>query len=179
MDYRPPEPREARLRQRMLALVASGPPALSRDHYDPGHFTASAFVLSPDGGRLLLILHDKLGLWLQPGGHVEPGDADLLAAARREVAEEVGIDQLTLAHEGIYDVDIHDIPPHRDAPAHEHFDLRFAFRARSEALVVGTEVRDARWWPLDALCDGLESDGSVRRAAMRLARPAAAHEATR
>ena len=60
--------------------------ACERSHFAPGHFTASAFVLSPDRRELILIHHKKLGIWVQPGGHVETSDEDLLSAARREVA---------------------------------------------------------------------------------------------
>ena len=54
---------------RMIELAQSGEESLRRDAFSPGHFTASAFVLSPRRDQLLLILHKKLGLWLQPGGH--------------------------------------------------------------------------------------------------------------
>ena len=85
--YRADGERDERFRQRMLALLAD-PRCFSRDAFVPGHFTASTFVLSPAGDGLLLILHAKLALWLQPGVHVEPDDVDLLAAARRELAED-------------------------------------------------------------------------------------------
>ncbi len=37
---------------------------------------------------MLLTLHRKAGLWLQFGGHFEPEDASILAAATREAREE-------------------------------------------------------------------------------------------
>ena len=83
----------------------------ARDHFVPGHVTASAFVWSPDRGSVLLIHHGKLHRWLQPGGHVEPGDLDVIAAARREVAEEVGLDDVDIVGAGLFDVDVHIIPP--------------------------------------------------------------------
>jgi 8-oxo-dGTP pyrophosphatase MutT (NUDIX family) len=54
----------------------------------PKHFTASAFVLRSDR-RLLLLHHDKLGVWLYPGGHVEESETPDTAAIR-EVLEESG-----------------------------------------------------------------------------------------
>ena len=62
----------------------------SRRRFDPGHFTASAFVLSPDGGSIVMIRHRRLDRWLQPGGHVEAHDRDVKEAARREAIEEAG-----------------------------------------------------------------------------------------
>jgi 8-oxo-dGTP diphosphatase len=53
------------------------------------HFTASAIVLD-DNGRVLLVHHNKVGLWLYPGGHIDPNE-DPAQAALREVHEETGI----------------------------------------------------------------------------------------
>lgn len=163
---------ERRHRLRMLGLLEAGEVAFSRDHFDPGHFTASAFVLSPDGRRLLMILHGKLGRWLQPGGHVEVDDVDLAMAAMREVCEETGLHatQLRLTSDGIFDIDIHGIPARGDDPAHEHFDVRYLLRATSEEVRDTGEVDDVRWVPL-AEVDALESDASVMRAVARVPRP--------
>jgi len=157
---------EAEHVDRMRELLRAEDP-FARSHFTPGHFTASAFVLSPARDALLLIHHRKLGLWLQPGGHVESGDVDMIAAARREVAEEVGIVRLELAREGIFDVDIHRIPERPGEPAHEHFDVRFLFRALDRELAIGEEVRDARWVRI-ADVGSVHSDESVLRAMRKL-----------
>jgi 8-oxo-dGTP pyrophosphatase MutT (NUDIX family) len=103
--YRPRDSREAEFVRRMQDLLAR-PAPFARSSFEPGHFTASAFVLSPDRARVLLVFHNKLRLLLQPGGHVDPGDESLALAARREVSEEVGLVDLTsLDGEGIFDLD--------------------------------------------------------------------------
>jgi len=51
---------------RMQELLGRGSQAFSRSCYEPGHFTASAFVLSPDQSELLLINHAKLKLGFSP-----------------------------------------------------------------------------------------------------------------
>ena len=69
----------------------------------------------------------------------------------------------------LIDLDIHPIPPRAPEPAHEHFDLRFAFRALDEALVAADEVHDAIWVRWDDL-DAYDVDASVVRAAEILRR---------
>ena len=81
-------------RKRALELLTAGPAAMTRAHR-AGHVTASALVVDGDG-RVLLCLHGRLGLWMQLGGHCEPGDATLAAAALREATEESGIAGLIL-----------------------------------------------------------------------------------
>ncbi|MEZ4321278.1 MAG: NUDIX hydrolase [Myxococcota bacterium] len=157
--YAPADDREARHLADMRALaLADG--SCSRDHFVPGHFTASAFVLSPDGGSLLLIHHAKLDRWLQPGGHIEPDDVDLIAAARREVAEEVGLDDVQLLEPCPFDLDIHEIPARKADPVHRHFDVRFLFRAPSLEFRAGSDALAARWVPLDQV-SAMESRGPV------------------
>ncbi len=75
----------------MSVLARSPGDVLSSMHFDPGHFTASGFVTDPTNSRMLVIHHRRLDMWLQPGGHVEPTDPTLLAAAVREVLEETGV----------------------------------------------------------------------------------------
>lgn len=160
---------DAAHRSRMESLLEQSADPLARVSFRPGHFTASAFVLSPDRTRVLLIHHAKLDRWLQPGGHIEPEDADVLDAARREVSEETGLTELDAPATGeeLLDVDIHAIPAHGLEPAHEHFDLRTAFLARDTDVAAGDGVRAARWFRFDELED-VAADASVRRAIRRL-----------
>ena len=51
-------------------------------------FTVATFVV--DNGRVLLLHHRKLSMWLPPGGHIEPDELPDDAAVR-EVLEETGI----------------------------------------------------------------------------------------
>lgn len=151
-------------RMRQLLLVPGDP--FSGRHTAPGHFTASAFVLCPERRRVLLIHHRKLGRWLQPGGHIEPADADLVAAARREVIEETGV-AVEAASGGIFDVDIHDIPANAKDAAHQHFDVRYAFIACSDRLEASPEELGARWVELSAVAL-LSDEVSVLRCTERL-----------
>ena len=156
---------------RIQGLVCDALDPFDRAHYAPGHVTASAFVVDRARAKVLLILHGKLERWLQPGGHIEPEDRSVVAAAQREVLEETG---LTVAADGceLLDVDVHQIPARKDQPAHEHFDVRFVFeRTRGEARA-GSDARHVRWVPIRKLLDCTEpelpSDESVLRALRKL-----------
>lgn len=52
------------------------------------HFTASALII--DKGKVLLVYHKKLDVWLYPGGHIE-ADENPEEALLREVREETGL----------------------------------------------------------------------------------------
>ncbi|MDH3260303.1 MAG: NUDIX domain-containing protein [Acidimicrobiia bacterium] len=146
LTHQPVGYREAGHLEAMLALLDSPGDSLSRLHFDPGHFTASGFVVSPDRLSVLLVHHIKLGKWLQSGGHVEPGDSNLETAARREVMEETGLEDMDLM--GLLDLDVHRFPERGGGPAHDHLDVRFGFLAHSEEAAVGDGTSDVNWFPL-------------------------------
>ncbi|MFF3579549.1 NUDIX hydrolase [Streptomyces mirabilis] len=123
-----------------------------------GHVTASALVIDPVGGRVLLTLHRKLRMWLQMGGHCEPGDPTLAAAALREATEESGIEGLILLPGGPVTLDRHAIP----APCNWHLDVQYAALAPPEAVAaISDESLDLRWFPYEEVAD--VADASVVR----------------
>ncbi|MFG3552331.1 NUDIX domain-containing protein [Streptomyces sp. NPDC047725] len=124
-----------------------------------GHVTCGAIVLDPLG-RVLHVLHLTSGKILAPGGHAEPSDESLPAAALRELHEETGIPPQAVTpwpgYERVpFDIDIHDIDAHpgKGEPGHQHFDLRFLFRLHTtnETPVVlqEEEVGGIEWRPVD------------------------------
>lgn len=170
-SHQPSDEAEEAHRDAILALLDGPEDPFSRASYTPGHVTASAFVLSPDRSQVLLIWHSKLHRWLQPGGHLDPGDADVVAAARREVAEETAVVDVSPGpgFPTLLDVDVHVIPPNpkRGEPEHRHFDVRVALVAESDRIAAGDDALDARWVRLDEVA-AMETDASVLRAVARL-----------
>ena len=173
--YNPADSDEQGYRREMLDLAAVAHDPFDRTQYEPGHFTASGFVVHPDGDQVLLIHHAKIGAWLQPGGHIDPGDRSALGAAVREIAEETGAVDLTPVTEAAVDVDIHIFPERSDQPEHRHYDVRFALVAADSNLTANHEVLEVRWAtlaeaavlnpdrsvvrPIRKLLSGLSSDG--------------------
>jgi 8-oxo-dGTP pyrophosphatase MutT (NUDIX family) len=113
---------------------------------------------------VLIIWHERLQRWLQPGGHVEAGDPDPLGAARREVLEETGVD-VSNVPAVLAGVDVHQIPAARGEPAHWHHDLVFGFRMATSGPTVMGEARTA-WRRVDEL-SAVGADAALRRAVAR------------
>jgi len=121
------------------------------------HFTASAFVVDETCERVCLVAHAKLGRLLQPGGHVEPTDLSLEAAALREGHEETSLElALHPTAPRPFDLDIHEIPERPGEPAHYHLDVRYLVVGRGEPCA------GAAWYAL-----GEAGDESVARLAAK------------
>ncbi|HEV7325742.1 MAG TPA: NUDIX domain-containing protein [Bosea sp. (in: a-proteobacteria)] len=127
----------------------------------PGHATTSAFVLSPDHGRILLIDHVVIGRWLQPGGHYEPA-ATFHDSAQREAVEETGVSSPMLHpwHRGgdlPFAIDSQEVPgnPRRNEPPHIHHDLQYLFTADPALPLIAEEeeVHAAAWKPIAELAE--------------------------
>jgi 8-oxo-dGTP pyrophosphatase MutT (NUDIX family) len=143
--HAPADAKEEADRAAMLHFLAHLPSPFSAAQH-AAHFTASALVVDPNRERTCLVLHRKLGLWLQPGGHVEAADPSIALGALREAQEETGLDARLAADLPVH-LDVHEIPERPDMPAHLHLDVRFLTIADGEPTL-SEESTDVRWWPL-------------------------------
>jgi 8-oxo-dGTP pyrophosphatase MutT (NUDIX family) len=121
--WQAPHPQQERLRTELLAHCAAHPDARWKQG-PPAHLTASALVLNASLDKVLLTLHAKAGTWFQFGGHFEPGDAGVHAAATREAREESGIAGLEL-HPQLVHLDRHRLLAAGFGRCREHLDLLF------------------------------------------------------
>ncbi len=122
--YRPQDQAEAADVERLRELAqTSGNPWLRTE---PLHATASAVIVHPATGRVLLRWHQRHQAWLQVGGHGDPGESDPLAIALREAVEETGLTDLAPWPDAqLRHVTIVTVPASAAEPAHQHADLRF------------------------------------------------------
>ena len=131
--------RERRSRLRLLRLLERVPRPFDR-LAGPIHITGSAVVAGRRG--TILHRHRLLGIWLQPGGHLEPGELPAEAAGR-EGFEETG---LRLRHPPggprLVHVDLHPAPH-----GHLHLDLRYLLLAPDrEPSPASGESQECAWF---------------------------------
>jgi 8-oxo-dGTP pyrophosphatase MutT (NUDIX family) len=126
------------------------------------HFTATAYVVAD--GRTLLLWHSKLGMWLPPGGHLEPNE-DPVQGALREVLEETGVESAVIPPADLLIVDSPEVLPppavilvedivRNDQPFHQHIDHVYFTRALETVDFAAPIPHGAhRWFTADELAE--------------------------
>jgi 8-oxo-dGTP pyrophosphatase MutT (NUDIX family) len=162
--------------ERMRRLAQSEPDPWSRSL--PVHFTASALVVHPESKRVLLRWHERQQMWLQVGGHGDPGERDPLRIALREAREETGLtDLFPWPDAAIRHVAMCAVPPGKGEPAHEHADLRYFLATRDPGSVrPETPGASLRWLTVDE-ARSLVGGNNVRQTLNRAEKLLAEHEA--
>jgi 8-oxo-dGTP pyrophosphatase MutT (NUDIX family) len=106
-------------------------------------------VLDPAGERVLLNLHLKARRWFAFGGHLEPEDATLAAAALREATEESGLPDLELDPVPVH-LSLHTVDFCNPRGPVRHLDVRFLARlGATREPVVSEESLDIAWFDVD------------------------------
>lgn len=118
---------------------------------DPVHITGSALVVGRRG--ILLLVHRRLGIWLQPGGHVDPGETPW-EAARRETVEETGIDVQFIDASPDRPPALAHVDVHAGGRGHTHLDLRYLFDGGdADPSPPPDESQQVRWFAWDEALD--------------------------
>jgi 8-oxo-dGTP diphosphatase len=148
----PLDEEEAQSQKTVLEWIASGAPLFRTDPPDvpPMHLAVYTALLDEAEEAMLLGEHIKAGLWLPPGGHVDPGE-DPRHTVVREGDEELGVD--IVFHTGTGDRPVFlTVTPTRGSGS--HLDVTFWFVARgdrrSSLTVDPSEFRSVDWWNLAA-----------------------------
>src|SRR3990167_7047097 len=85
-------PDEENLLSSLIKQVSKNQNIFSRRNFE-GHITASGLVISSDK-KVLVVFHNKLQKFLQPGGHIEKDDKNIIFSAMREVKEETNLNNI-------------------------------------------------------------------------------------
>jgi len=140
------------------ALLAAAPAPAGRDaawaralafldtgHHDGAHLVASVLVVDA-AGLVLLARHRRYRQWGPLGGHLDPNDASLCAAATRELFEETGL--VASVHPAPIDVRLSSYRCRTVAESILHLDVQFvAFATVSApALVASDELTALEWF---------------------------------
>lgn len=152
-------PEERARQDQLLSLLDHGKDVFDRRNM-VGHVTASALVFDSTEQHVLLVHHRGLNRLIQPGGHVDATDPDLVEAAKREVGEETGVTGARLHpwHTGRpfpFSIGTHKIParPEKGEGEHWHHDVLYLLIAPENCAISPQleEVWEARWFPRDRL----------------------------
>lgn len=115
-----------------------------------GHLTSSAWVVNKQRTKAVMAHHNIYKSWGWLGGHAD-GDRDLLYVAKKEVAEESGLNKVLVLNENPIDIAVINVNPHiknnKLVPAHLHFNVTYLFEAdEKDALIHRPEENSGVKW---------------------------------
>lgn len=147
------ERQDARMMRRYAEIF---PDVLSRTN-ETAHFTASAWIVSPDRSRVLMIYHNIYNSWSWTGGHAD-GQDDPLAVAIREAREETGLAHIRPAGDELLSLEILTVKAHvkrgKYVVPHLHLNLTYLLEADdADAIHIKPDENSGVKWfaPEDAL----------------------------
>ncbi len=166
-SYRPASRGERRDFLRIRQLTQTTPDPWLRS--TALHLTASALIVHPASGRVLLRWHPRQSAWLQVGGHAAPGESDPLTIAVREATEETGLADLTpWPDPSVRHVVIVPVQAGRGEPAHQHADIRFVLATDSPGEIRAEHAEAPLRWLTTADAARLTSEHNLRITLARL-----------
>lgn len=154
-NYKPYNEEEERIKPIILDFLKQNDNALHRESL-LAHMTTSAWIVNKERTKVLMAYHNIYKSWGWLGGHAD-GDEDLLRVIRKEVAEESGLTNIRLLHDGIYGINILTVFPHykrgKYVNAHLHFDVEYLFEADEEEAVrmKPDENSGVGWVPIEEI----------------------------
>lgn len=152
-DYDPVNEQEEKDKQELLFWLDSGLDVFTRN-CTQAHFTASAWVVSPDRKQVLLAYHNLYDSWAWMGGHAD-GETDLLAVARREVMEECGLQEVRTVMDSIFSLEVLGVDGHikrgKYVSTHLHLNVTYLLEADPSAPIFHKPDENSAvgWFPVE------------------------------
>lgn len=151
-------------KESFLAFMNSFDDCLTRSNIF-GHLTASAFVVSEDFKKALVVNHNIFKGYIYPGGHAD-GESNLYSVALREVEEETGIKVSPVFEDAIFAIQALAIDGHvkrgKYVSPHIHYDVLYLMQAKDldkdKIRKLESENSDVRWIDLDETYGNLAVD---------------------
>lgn len=138
------------------------------------HFTATTYLFNPDFSKTLLLKHPKFKNWIPPGGHMDANETPE-EAARREIAEEIGVLDVNFLNNN-NNLDFSDsraemlLQPHfimSQIIEKDHFHLDMIFFATiDEKEYNSPEGHDLKWMTLNEVTNEPEMFDNVKKVAI-------------
>ena len=169
---------EATDRDLILSLLSGGADLTRREQL-AAHLTASAWVVSPDRKMVLMAYHNLYNSWAWLGGHAD-GDWDLLNVAKKEVAEESGLQDLRILSDDMISVEVLTVDGHEKrgvyVPSHLHLNVTYLFEGNPNAplRVKPDENSGVAWIPVEDIPVKSTEPWFVQRIYSKLTRKASA-----
>ena len=151
-QYRPWNEQEQTDCAELVRRLSGGEELYSRAN-TAAHFTASAWVVSPDRRQVLLAYHNLYDSWAWLGGHAD-GERDLLSVALREVQEESGLAARPVSN-ALYSLEILTVDGHekhgRYVSSHLHLNVTYLLEADLAAPIrpKPDENSQVAWFPVE------------------------------
>ncbi len=122
---------------------------LTRNNLE-AHFTSSAWVVSPDFKKVLMVYHNIYNSWSWMGGHAD-GESDLLKVAIKEVKEESGLKRVEVLSPDIFSLEVLSVDGHEKngkyVPSHVHLNVTYLLMASvSEKLTIKPDENSGVEW---------------------------------
>lgn len=155
MAFRPQNEQEQADKRALLWWLDSGVDVFTRQ-CTAAHLTASAWVVSPDRKKVLMIYHNIYRSWAWLGGHAD-GMTDLRAVAEKEVGEECGLTHLNSLCPGIFSLEVLTVDGHEKrgqyVSSHLHLNVTYLFEADPNApvFIKPDENSGVAWLETDAI----------------------------
>lgn len=153
LSYVPVNEQEEKDKKELLFWLDSGFPVFFRE-FTPAHFTASAWVVSPDRHQILLAYHNLYDSWAWMGGHAD-GETNLIQVACKEVMEECGLQNVTVVSDSILSLEVLSVDGHikkgKYVSTHLHLNVTYLLEADPNAPIYNKpdENSAVAWFPVE------------------------------